>query len=234
MSFTVEREGARTWITFDDGGVNRLGSRALRDLTRIVAEVDRSTRLVVFRSGRPGVFAAGADMREMAAMDRHEAQQFSRTGQAMMATLGGLHAASAVIVDGECHGGAFDLATAFDIRIASGRSRFEHPGAKLGIVTGFGGTWRVPRMTPAKWSRSILLDGSRLDAADAFEAGLVDFVVDAIDSQETASLLESAELRWREISVMRLATAAAVSMDDEQLALLCGRAWELRAMERWT
>ena len=223
MTFSVSSTATRCEVVFDDGGVNRLTRRCLSELAAIVRDADNTGRLLVLRSGRPGVFAAGADMGEMKDFGWQEADSFARAGQELMTTLERSSCASVAVIDGDCLGGAFDLALAFDIRIATLRSRFAHPGARLGIVTGFGGTARLPRQLGARAAASVLLSGRRLDAESARTEGLVDFLVGDGHDPEIESLLLACEARCRGISLARQLAAAAPALDDRQLSLLSRR-----------
>jgi enoyl-CoA hydratase len=131
--------------------------------------------------------AGGADMNEMRQFTAPDAEEFSRLGQETFAAIERLPFLTVAAIDGDCFGGALDLALAFDLRYATPRSRFSHPGAKLGIVTGFGGTtrWRKS-MTPAAARRLFLLNDV-LTAADAHAAGLVD-VIGEPDVERLAAL----------------------------------------------
>ena len=117
---------------------------------------------------------AGRDMAEMSRFTPFEAYDFAQLGQSVFAMIEKLPCITVAVIDGDCFGGALDLALAFDLRYATPRSRFSHPGAKLGIVTGFGGTtrWRKA-MTPAA-ARRLFLANEVLSAADAHAIGLVD------------------------------------------------------------
>ncbi|HYO76029.1 MAG TPA: enoyl-CoA hydratase/isomerase family protein, partial [Thermoanaerobaculia bacterium] len=133
----------RAEYVFDDGGMNLLSSSALRAIRDALPSAD-DTSLFVFRSGRARLFAAGADMAEMERFTASDAYDFALLGQELFASIERLPCITVCIIDGDCFGGALDLALSFDLRFATPRSRFAHPGAKLGIVTGFGGTsrWR--------------------------------------------------------------------------------------------
>lgn len=160
-------------IVFDDGGMNLLSSDALRELRDVVAGL-ASCPVVTFRSGRPNVFAAGADMAEMQRFTPAQAAEFARLGQETFAAIEALPCLTVAVIDGDCYGGALDLILAFDLRLATERSRFSHPGAKLGIVTGFGGTSRWRRVLDPRAARRLFLGNEILDAQQAREMGLVD------------------------------------------------------------
>src|SRR6185369_8219105 len=159
-------------IVFDDGGMNLLSSEALRELGSAVEQLRGP--VVVFRSGRPNVFAAGADMAEMARLTPFQAYEFAQLGQTVFAMIEKLPFITVAMIDGDCFGGALDLILSFDLRYATPRSRFSHPGAKLGIVTGFGGTsrWRKVLTRPA--AHQLFLANRVFSAAEAQSFGLID------------------------------------------------------------
>jgi len=131
--------------------------------------------------------AAGADMNEMRRFTAAEAEEFSRLGQETFAAIERLPFLTVAAIDGDCFGGALDLALAFDLRYASPRSRFSHPGAKLGIVTGFGGTSRWRKALTPTAARRLFLLNEVLTADQAHAIGLVD-VIGEPDVERLAAL----------------------------------------------
>src|ERR1041385_5665605 len=151
--------------------MNLLSSDALRRLRESLP--DRGPFIVnITRAG-------GADMNEMRHFTAADAEEVSRLGQETFAAIERLPFLTVAAIDGDCFGGALDLALAFDLRYATPRSRFSHPGAKLGIVTGFGGTtrWRKS-LTPAA-ARRLFLANAVLTAEEAHALGLVDVIGEA-------------------------------------------------------
>ena len=130
--------------------------------------------------------AGGADMNEMRRFSAAEAEEFSRLGQETFAAIERLPFLTAVAIDGDCFGGALDLALAFDLRYATPRSRFSHPGAKLGIVTGFGGTARWRKVIHPAAARRLFLANDVLTAAEAQALGLVDAIGEPDEERLTA------------------------------------------------
>ena len=175
--FRVTRTTHFTEIAFDDGGMNLLSSDALRELREVLPEAS-STSTLLFRSAQPRLFAAGADMAEMQHFTATEAYEFSRLGQEVFASIERLPCLTVASIDGDCFGGALDLILAFDVRLATPRSRFAHPGARIGIVTGFGGTsrWRKVLTRPA--ANQLFLANRVFSADEALAMGLVDGVAD--------------------------------------------------------
>jgi enoyl-CoA hydratase len=163
-------------FVFDDGGMNLLSSAALQ---RIDAALPDDADVFVFRSGRPRLFAAGADMAEMQQFSAADAEAFSRLGQDLFARIERLPFATLAFIDGDCFGGALDLALAFDVRIATPRSRFAHPGARLGIVTGFGGTTRWRGVIDRRAANQLFLANRVFSAEEALAMHLVDAVSDS-------------------------------------------------------
>ncbi|HJW93251.1 MAG TPA: enoyl-CoA hydratase/isomerase family protein [Thermoanaerobaculia bacterium] len=163
-------------IVFDDGGMNLLSSEALYELRSAVSQLRGD--VVVFRSGRSHIFAAGADMAEMSRFTPWQAYEFARLGQEVFAMIENLPCITVAMIDGDCFGGALDLILSFDLRYATPRSRFSHPGAKLGIVTGFGGTsrWRKVLSRPA--AHQLFLANRVLSAEEAQSFELIDGIGD--------------------------------------------------------
>ncbi|HEX2059159.1 MAG TPA: enoyl-CoA hydratase/isomerase family protein [Thermoanaerobaculia bacterium] len=181
----------RAEYVFDDGGMNLLSSSALRRIGDALPAGD--VALFVFRSGRPNLFAAGADMAEMQRFDAWDAYEFARLGQELFARIERLPCVTVALIDGDCFGGALDLALSFDLRFATPRSRFAHPGAKLGIVTGFGGTSRWRSVISRRAANQLFLANRTLSAAEALEMQLVDRVAES--HEEELARIEGMDLR---------------------------------------
>jgi enoyl-CoA hydratase len=221
--FRLTASGPRIEIVFDDGGMNLLSSEALGELGEIVAEstarergAPKAAPLLVFRSGRPGLFAAGADMAEMERFTPGEAREFARRGQELFERIERLPIATAAVIDGDCFGGALDLAMAFDVRIATPRSRFAHPGARLGIATGFGGTTRWRKLLNRPAANALFISNRVMSAA---ECGLVDEVTE--HPEEILRRLEEADPRA--VRLVKELTSHAPALTPSQLRLLARR-----------
>jgi enoyl-CoA hydratase/carnithine racemase len=85
---------------------------------------------------------------------------------------------SIAAIDGHCLGGGLDLALGCDLRYATARASFQHPGAQRGIITGWGGTVRLPRTVGPDAARRLFVTGEKIDAAEALRIGLVNEVCD--------------------------------------------------------
>jgi enoyl-CoA hydratase/carnithine racemase len=132
---------------------------------------------VIF-TGVGNVFASGADLREIAGVSGDKAREFSLRGQDLMKNISQLRPTTIAAVNGVCFGGALDLALACDRRIASRDAVFSHPGADLGIMTGWGGTQRLPRLVGEAVSLEMFFTAKRVDCNAALLIGLVDEIAD--------------------------------------------------------
>lgn len=197
---------------FDDGGMNLLSSCALREIR---AALPRDASLFVFRSGRERLFAAGADMAEMQRFTAWDAYEFARLGQELFETIERLPGITVALIDGDCFGGALDLVLSFDLRFATPRSRFAHPGARLGIVTGFGGTsrWRNVLTRPA--AHQLFLANRVFTAEEALEMGLVDRVAESHEE-------ELGRLEGMEAGMVKELAALAPQLGRRDLLRLAG------------
>ncbi|HEX8162821.1 MAG TPA: enoyl-CoA hydratase/isomerase family protein [Pyrinomonadaceae bacterium] len=142
-----------------DSAVSALAAR--RDLRAIVL------------TGAGGVFASGADIRELRELAQESAREFARRGQRLTQRIADAPQLTVAAVNGYCMGGGLDLALACDLRVASPEAVFAHPGARLGIITGWGGTQRLPRIVGATRALEIFATARRVTADEAFEIGLV-------------------------------------------------------------
>ena len=159
--------------------LNALSRSVLEELDGAVARVERDGGIhgaIVTGEGR--AFVAGADIGEIAELDREAGRAFARRGQAIFGRIEQLEKPVVAAVNGFALGGGCELALACHIRIAVRRARFGQPEVKLGILPGFGGTQRLPRLVGRGVALRILLSGAQIDAEEALRIGLVNEVVD--------------------------------------------------------
>ncbi len=209
----------RNQIVFDDGGMNLLSADALRELGDVIRQIPPGTRLLTFRFAR----SAGADMNEMVAFNAADAERFSRTGQEVFASIEKLPMLTVALIDGDCFGGALDLAMSFDLRFATPRSRFSHPGARLGIVTGFGGTSRWRKIIGRPAANALMLGNRILPAEEALAIGLVDRVAEDHDGE--LARLEGLDPNTTQL--VKTLTNSSDRLTRSQLLLMATRLGEL-------
>lgn len=167
---------------------NPLSVRVIDQLADVLSsELIVRCSTVVF-TGAGNSFASGADLREIAEISVEAAPDFARMGQRLMQTIAELPQTTIAAINGFCFGGALDLALSCDIRIASPAAIFAHPGTGLGIITGWGGTQRLPRLVGRTNALEMFFTASPIDAERAFRIGLVDLVADDIFKNELLTI----------------------------------------------
>ncbi len=159
-------------------GTNRLTQARVQALTAAVEGLadHPPSRLVL--TGNSLFFSAGADLNEIAALTGLEAFRFAAMGQRLMDAVANFPAPTVAAIRGYCMGGGLDLALACDRRIAAPHAIFGHRGAALGLITGWGGTQRLPRLIGKARALHMFLAAEKVHAARAFEIGLANAVAD--------------------------------------------------------
>jgi enoyl-CoA hydratase/carnithine racemase len=156
-------------------GTNRLTRECVRSLTDAVAELALEKRPIVF-AGNDRFFSAGAELEEVSALDGPAAFEFSKIGQSLMDAIDCFPAPVYAAVSGYCMGGGLDLALACRHRIASPNAVFGHRGAALGMITGWGGTQRLPRLIGKGRALEMFVAAEKIMAQQALRIGLVDAI----------------------------------------------------------
>lgn len=145
---------------------------------------NKEVRTLLIR-GEGKAFAAGADISEMQAMSAAEAESLARMGQRIFTALENLPIPTIALIHGFALGGGLELAMACDLRIASEGAQFGQPEVLLGVLPGFGGSQRLPRIVGQGRALQMLLTGERIDAETALSYGLVNQVVPESDLLST-------------------------------------------------
>ncbi|HVF68454.1 MAG TPA: enoyl-CoA hydratase/isomerase family protein [Pyrinomonadaceae bacterium] len=172
----VEERGANVAVIRINrpGQKNSLSAATLRELEEAFSYLSAREDLdaIVF-TGTQDVFASGADIRELQTLTHDSARDFARRGQTLFQKISEARRLTVAAVNGYCMGGGLDLALACRFRVASHAAVFAHPGARLGIITGWGGTQRLPALVGPARALEIFLTARRLSAREALEVGLV-------------------------------------------------------------
>ena len=134
----------------------------------------------IILTGTGDVFASGADIRELTQLNPRSALEFSRFGQDLFQSIADARQITIAAINGYCMGGALDLALSCDIRVASSLAVFSHPGGRLGIITGWGGTQRLPRIIGRGRALELFATAGRYPSEAALEMGLVSRVADPV------------------------------------------------------
>jgi enoyl-CoA hydratase/carnithine racemase len=177
-SFHLDRQDG-SWILrlHSADGTNQLTRACVISLTAAIAELAPQPHPLII-AGNAKFFSAGADLKEIAALTGPRAYEFSKTGQALMQSVEQFPAPVYAALSGYCMGGGLDLALACHRRIASPGARFGHRGAALGLITGWGGTQRLPQLVGQSVALKMFIAAEIITGARAFEIGLVDALAD--------------------------------------------------------
>jgi enoyl-CoA hydratase len=172
-----EIQGIRLLRLLSSDSTNRLTRKVVLALTQAIAELATAARPLLI-AGNQRFFSAGADLREIAALDAASAYEFSKMGQGLMSQIDNFPAPVYAAISGYCIGGGLDLALACRYRIASSHAVFGHRGAALGLITGWGGTQRLPRLIGKATALQMFVAAEKVSAPHAMRIGLVDTIAD--------------------------------------------------------
>lgn len=154
-------------------GTNRLTKACVLALTEAVKKLAVNSQPLVI-TGNENFFSAGADLHEITALTGPVAKVFSNMGQELMLAIERSPAPVYAAISGYCMGGGLDLALACRRRIASTNAIFGHRGAALGLITGWGGTQRLPRLVGKARALQMFVAGEKIEATEALQIGLID------------------------------------------------------------
>jgi len=176
--FLVEDRDTLTIIHLQsEDGTNRLTRSCVVELTSTLRNRSTTPRPLII-TGNQKFFSAGADLSEIVALTAPAAYEFSQMGQQFMNAIETFPAPAYAAINGYCMGGGLDLALACHRRIASPHAIFGHRGAALGLVTGWGGTQRLPRLVGKARALEIFTTAEKIHAKEALRFGLIDAIAD--------------------------------------------------------
>jgi enoyl-CoA hydratase/3-hydroxyacyl-CoA dehydrogenase len=167
---------AIAWLA--NGLMNSIAPSVIEDLGKVWAHANQSgVRALVIASSNPLLYSAGADIKEFTKMDEAGGEELIHKGHALLRELGEDGIPTIAAVNGLAFGGGCELAMACDVRIAAQSAIFGQPEIKLGIIPGFGGTQRLPRLVGENKAKEMNLIGDAISCDEAYEFGLVNRVV---------------------------------------------------------
>jgi len=143
---------------------------------KLKAKAAREEIAALIITGNERFFSAGADLNEISRLDAAQAFEFARTGQALMRSVDQFPVPVFAAIRGYCMGGGMDLALACDYRVAAPNAVFGHRGASLGVMTGWGGTQRLPRLVGKARALEMFITAEMVPAAEALRIGLVNAI----------------------------------------------------------
>jgi enoyl-CoA hydratase len=213
----IERDGVVATVVVDrPKALNALSAEVLHGLidafTELAAE-GAAVRGVIVTGAGGRAFVAGADIRAMSGLSPADAAELGRLGHAAAAAIEAFPAPVIAAVDGFALGGGLEIAMACDLIYATESSAFGQPEVHLGLIPGFGGTVRLPRLVGPALARELIYTGRRIDVDEAVAAGLVvkRFADrDALLTGARATIEEVAANSWTAVGLAkRVLTAAA-------------------------
>lgn len=177
--------------------MNALNSDVIKDLTTAFGAVfaDPEIRVVILTGSGDKAFVAGADISQMKDFNSLQGEQFAAAGQGALNLIESCPKPVIAAVNGFALGGGTEIAMACDFVYASEKARFGQPEINLGIIPGFGGTQRLPRLVGKAMAKELVLTGAIIDATEALRIGLVNRVVphDSLmeEVKKTAAMIAS-------------------------------------------
>ncbi|KAJ2463961.1 hypothetical protein GGI03_003525 [Coemansia sp. RSA 2337] len=165
---------------------NALSRSLVSDFRKALEEIrnDREARVVILRSTVPGVFCAGADLKERATMSPSEVEQFLYSMKTSFKELESLPQPTIAALDGAALGGGFELSLCCDLRIAGPRAILGLPETSLAIIPGAGGTLRLTRLIGSSQTKALVFTGRRFGPYPALSMGIVNDVVEPVECMD--------------------------------------------------
>jgi len=223
----LEKRPPLAIVTIDRPKVlNALNAATLTELEAAFDDLagDADIRVILLAGAGGRAFVAGADIRELAPLTPEEGRAFALRGQAIFRKIETLGKPVIACIQGFALGGGCELAMACTLRLVADDARLGQPEVKLGVICGYGGTQRLPRLVGRGAALKLLLTGAIIDAHEALRIGLVDEVVPA------SQLMQRAEALALEIAANApLAVSETLRVVDEGLDLSLEAALEREA-----
>lgn len=181
---TIEDHLAILWFDLANEKVNKFNPVVMQELSEHLDELRRrdDLRCLLLMSKKPGIFIAGADINAIRDLrDEQEGYQVARQGQEIFGKVEQLPFPTVAVIDGACMGGGTELSLCFTYRIAtdSKKTKIAFPEVNLGILPGWGGTQRLPRLIGLQRAMEMILTGRSVDAIRALRYGLIDTIIAA-------------------------------------------------------
>ncbi len=175
----VEVKNSTLVITINrEKSLNSLSMETTKELQDVFDDFEDNQQIrgVIITGAGTKAFVAGADIAELSGLDIKSGQQFSKRGMELMQSIQDFPWPVIAAINGYALGGGSELALACDIRLASANAKLGQPEVNLGIIPGFGGTQRLPRIVGRGKATQLILTGEMISAQEAYRIGLVDEV----------------------------------------------------------
>lgn len=230
-NINLSTENGIGYITIDSPPANTLSTTTISGLSECFdyVEADQSIKVIVM-TGKGKMFVAGADIKEFtdAFHDEEKGKKLSQDAQAVMNTIESSKKLVIASINGACLGGGLELAMSCHLRIAANEAKLGQPELNLGLIPGFGGTQRLPRITNKAKALELILTGQFLSGEEAEKIGLVNKSVPLAElMDETKKLAESIALNKSPESIKATITAV-----NEGMATTLEKGLEIES-EQW-
>jgi len=166
--------------------LNALNSTILKEIDGFIGSLDSKTRVLIITGDGEKSFVAGADISEMAHLDEPQGFEFGRLGAQVFRRIETLPIPVIAAVNGFALGGGCELAMSCDIRICSSNAKFGQPEVGLGIIPGFSGTYRLPKLIGQGYAKEMIYTGKVIRADEALRIGLVNAVYEQPELMDKA------------------------------------------------
>ena len=215
---TTLEDGILTVTVNRPDKLNALNRSVLADLDRLMDHVlsDNDVRAVILTGAGPKAFVAGADISEFLQAGPDEGAALAKRGQDLFFRIERCTKPFIAAVNGFALGGGCELAMSCHFRIASDNARFGQPEVNLGIIPGYGGTQRLPRLIGPGRAMELILTGNMIDAAEALRIGLVNHVTPPETLLETAGSILRTILSRSPVAVARSIEAVNAAILGEE------------------
>ena len=181
--------------------LNALNSTILKEISDFIANLDKATRVLIITGDGEKSFVAGADISEMAHLDEPQGTEFGRLGAQVFRAIETLPIPVIAAVNGFALGGGCEIAMACDIRIASSKAKFGQPEVGLGIIPGFSGTYRLPKLIGQGYAKEMIYTGKVIRADEALRIGLVNAVYEPEELMDKAMEMAAMMLKNAPIAI---------------------------------
>ena len=181
--------------------LNALNSTILKELSAFIGSLEATTRVLIITGDGEKSFVAGADISEMAHLDEPQGFEFGKLGAQVFRAIETLPIPVIAAVNGFALGGGCELAMACDIRIASSKAKFGQPEVGLGIIPGFSGTYRLPKLVGQGYAKEMIYTGKVIRADEALRIGLVNAVYEPEELMDKAMEMAAMMLKNAPVAI---------------------------------
>ncbi|MFW6124347.1 MAG: enoyl-CoA hydratase/isomerase family protein [Acidobacteriota bacterium] len=188
----IEKEENVGWVIINrPDKLNALNQETINELHQafLSFEEDSKVKAVLLTGSGEKAFVAGADIKELSGLDLSSGKKYVLEGQRLMNLIENFNKPVIAVINGFALGGGTEIALACHIRIASDNAKMGQPEVKLGLIPGFGGTQRLPRLVGKGTAMEMILSGKNIDAQEAYRIGLVNQVVSQEELKPTCKKL---------------------------------------------